>query len=167
MLERSIEAESAGSTLLSMARLVAPETLEAFARQIARLHRPIVFDWASKFGLHRATPEAVAHIAPPSVNQLSAGAKSAPRPATADPHDGRLSTSKLAAKHGLKSAGEMLKVLSAAGYLSVDGDTYRLTAQGIAAGAAFIETSRYGAYFLWPAELQVPSADRPAKGDAR
>jgi hypothetical protein len=34
-----------------LTRLISPETLEAFGARIAALHKPIVIDWAAKFGL--------------------------------------------------------------------------------------------------------------------
>lgn len=168
MLEKSVDTESTASSLASIARFVSSETLETLARDITRLHRPIVVDWAAKFGLQpvpQALPASTAQVPRREPNTAQAGATVSP-PA-ADPHDGRLSTSKLAAKHGLRSAGEMLSVLTAAGYLIAEGDNHRLTPRGVAAGAVFIEKSRYGPYFLWPADLQVRSDTGSQKISAR
>jgi hypothetical protein len=41
--------------ILSAGRIVGSDTLEDLARQIARLHKPIQFDWAARFGLPAAT----------------------------------------------------------------------------------------------------------------
>ncbi len=51
LIERSIDEASALTMLGSTLKIVSAETLEAFARQLAALHRPIVFDWHGKFGL--------------------------------------------------------------------------------------------------------------------
>lgn len=45
---------------LILAKLVGLDTLEAFAREIAALHKPIAFDWAGKFGLSKEAPPVVA-----------------------------------------------------------------------------------------------------------
>lgn len=39
------------SSPLKMAKVISPETLEALGQQLIALHKPIVFDWAAKFGL--------------------------------------------------------------------------------------------------------------------
>jgi len=49
-LDKEFDAQSP----LAMAKVVSQDTLEALARQIMALHRPITFKWAEKFGL---TPE--------------------------------------------------------------------------------------------------------------
>ena len=41
---------------LLMAKIVGQDTLEALAREIARLHKPMAFDWAAKFGLPKDPP---------------------------------------------------------------------------------------------------------------
>lgn len=41
---------------LLMAKIIGQDTLEALARQIARLHKPITFDWTAKFGMPKAAP---------------------------------------------------------------------------------------------------------------
>ena len=41
---------------LMMAKIVGQDTLEALARDIARLHKPIAFDWTAKFGLPKEPP---------------------------------------------------------------------------------------------------------------
>lgn len=40
---------------LAMAKVVGKDTLEALAKDIAKLHKPIEFDWKAKFGLSDAT----------------------------------------------------------------------------------------------------------------
>ncbi|EXI68030.1 MAG: Nuclease-related domain protein [Candidatus Accumulibacter adjunctus] len=41
---------------LLMAKIIGQDTLEALARDIARLHKPIAFDWTAKFGLPKEPP---------------------------------------------------------------------------------------------------------------
>ena len=43
----------------------------------------------------------------------------------------------------------------AAGLLVHEGDMYKLTDTGKAAGGAFMFSKRTGPYFLWPKELEV------------
>ena len=85
------------------------------------------------------------------------------KPATQEPqplveddlHQGRLSTSKLAAKLGIKGNSVMLERLMSAGYLVQQGDQHVLTDRAIAAGAVRVEKSRFGPYFLWPESLSL------------
>lgn len=41
---------------LLMAKIIGQDTLEALAQDIARLHKPIAFDWMAKFGLPKEPP---------------------------------------------------------------------------------------------------------------
>lgn len=45
-----------GNNPLLMAKLIGQDTLEALARGIAKLHKPIAFDWTAKFGLPKEYP---------------------------------------------------------------------------------------------------------------
>lgn len=175
LIEKSIDGESVASTLLSISKIVSPETLEEFCKQVARLHRPISFNWAAKFGLDAPESNDVARSdsrARAPLATVSFKPEAMPRgplpgtavleqranveaPQVAAPYDGRLSTSKLAAKHGLKSGNAMLDCLTSLGHLEKGGDHHRLTARGLAAGAVFVEKSRYGPYFLWPQDLPI------------
>lgn len=64
---------------------------------------------------------------------------------------GKLTTSKLAKKSGLKTE-EMLDKLVAHGLIVVSEGRHQLTNQGVDAGGEFIAKSRFGPYFLWPEE---------------
>lgn len=44
------------NSILSAAKIIGSDTLEDVARQIARLHKPIQFNWAAKFGLPATAP---------------------------------------------------------------------------------------------------------------
>lgn len=50
---------------LVMAKIIASDTLEDFARRLAALHVPVSFDWHAKFGLQReaVAPQKPAHVA--------------------------------------------------------------------------------------------------------
>lgn len=67
---------------------------------------------------------------------------------------GKLTTSKLARKLGLKT-GELTDKLVTSGHLELkDGKPY-LTDSGKQAGGEFRTNSRFGPYFLWPESLAV------------
>ncbi len=61
---------------------------------------------------------------------------------------GKLTTSKLALKLGLKTA-ELQEKLTQAGYLENRDDKKHLTAKGKAAGGEFRFSPKFGPYFLW------------------
>ncbi|HEY9381314.1 MAG TPA: phospholipase D family protein, partial [Burkholderiales bacterium] len=67
---------------------------------------------------------------------------------------GKLTTSKLARKLGLKTA-ELTDKLLAGDYLEVISDKTHLTKKGKAAGGEFRVSPRFGGYFLWPDSLKV------------
>ncbi|MEH3086711.1 MAG: NERD domain-containing protein [Xylophilus ampelinus] len=266
LINRQVEGNSTIGTLVSVAKMVAPDTLESFARQLARLHRPGSFDWAAKFGVAQAERRASAAAAPiaaaaaepsvatsvvaaalptppaaaaqcgpdhssgrrgeppargpapatalphatspslsPANHPAAANPEAAPLPEPVMPHSGaggapaeasvapwtdprartqlsgqlspasvpasaqdsgtgrgepvddgiaRLSTSKLGARLGARNVAEMSDRLVRAGYLVSDGTGFVLTDKGKACGAIFVEKSRFGPYFLWPADLQ-------------
>jgi len=68
---------------------------------------------------------------------------------------GKLTTSKLGQKLGLKTA-QVLERASAAGYIEALGDgKYGLTEKGEKVGIEYIAKSRFGPYFLWPLDVQL------------
>lgn len=67
---------------------------------------------------------------------------------------GKLTTSKLARKLGIKTA-ELLDRLVAKGLLEISGDKHHLTDAGKAAGGEFRKGQRFGSYFLWPDSLEA------------
>ena len=67
---------------------------------------------------------------------------------------GKLTTSKLARKLGLKTA-ELTEQLLATGYLELKSEKPHLTEKGKHAGGEFRMNGRFGAYFLWPESLTV------------
>ncbi len=62
------------NNMLTMAKIIGQDTLEEVAREIAKQHKPIQFDWAAKFGLSAAitTPAPAAPVIKPSVRQTIA-----------------------------------------------------------------------------------------------
>ncbi|WP_240794379.1 phospholipase D family protein [Azoarcus sp. DD4] len=67
---------------------------------------------------------------------------------------GKLTTSKLAQKSGMKT-GEFLEKLVAAGLLETRDGKHYLTAKGKEAGGEFKMSPRFGPYFLWPEGLSL------------
>lgn len=163
LIERDLDKESAVVTLLSMTKFVGQGTLEDFGRKVAKLHRPIAFDWAAKFGLGpmmpAAQPTSGGVVQAPGTVALAKSPESicepVTAPATTDMHESRVSTSKLAARIGVKSTGEVLERLTIAGLLRREGERHVLTDKGATAGGVFIEKGRYAPYFLWPAEISL------------
>jgi len=108
----------------------------------------------------RISLERVASSAETSVDGKNASAPAAtpgfqgePTSEAAEPSPGKLSSSKLAQKLGMKTA-ELLDRLAAAGYLMVEDGNHRLTAKGTESGCEFVARSRFGPYFLWPADIR-------------
>lgn len=80
-IERDIDETSAAAALLSMTKFIGTDTLESFAREVARLHRPVSFDWAAKFGLGPVPlPRPIAEPSPPIYASASAMVRSQGRP---------------------------------------------------------------------------------------
>jgi hypothetical protein len=67
---------------------------------------------------------------------------------------GKLSTSKLARKLGLKT-GELTGKLIATGCLEIKSGKPHLTDKGKQAGGELRVSPRFGAYFLWPESLSI------------
>jgi len=91
-----------------------------------------------------ATGKATEPPAPASDTSTDTGEESAA---------GKLSSSKLAQKLGIKTA-ELLDRFTAAGYLTMVDGKHQLTAKGSDSGCEFIARSRFGPYFLWPENLR-------------
>lgn len=65
----------------------------------------------------------------------------------------KLTTSKLAKALGIRT-GQLNEQLLDGGFLERDGDMFKLTDKGKAAGGDFRVSKQYGPFFLWPAELK-------------
>lgn len=66
----------------------------------------------------------------------------------------KLTSSRLAAKHKLKTA-QLLDRLVQSGHLEIKGDKHHLTDKGKQAGGEFKFSKKFGAYFLWPEDLAL------------
>ena len=66
----------------------------------------------------------------------------------------KLTSSKLAAKHGLKTA-QLLELLIGTGHLELKDGKPHLTAKGKDAGGEFKYSKKFGPYFVWPEDLSV------------
>lgn len=62
---------------------------------------------------------------------------------------GKLTTSKLAQKLGIKTS-ELIEKLTALGHLEVKGGKHYITSKGKTLGGEFRMSPKFGAYFLWP-----------------
>jgi len=78
--------------------------------------------------------------------------------AEVDEAPGKLSSSRLAQKLGLKTA-ELLQRLEAAGFLEEREEKPYLTQKGKDHGGEFRMSPRFGPYFIWPASLEVPKTE--------
>lgn len=98
-------------------------------------------------------------------NEVCAPSETTGRPVAADQQPalmaetepesgGKLTTSRLARKAGMKTA-ELLERASILGYIQAQGELHVLTPMGQQAGVEFIAKSRYGPYFLWPDDLTL------------
>ena len=68
---------------------------------------------------------------------------------------GKITSSKLAQKLKLKSAGDLIEKLTAIGYLESNGEKLGLTDKGKQAGGESKFSKKYGAYFIWPEQLSL------------
>ena len=66
----------------------------------------------------------------------------------------KLTSSKLAAKHGLKTA-QLLERLIGTGHLELKDGKPHLTTKGKDAGGEFKYSKKFGPYFVWPEDLQI------------
>jgi hypothetical protein len=66
----------------------------------------------------------------------------------------KLTTSKLAKAPGMRT-GQLNEKLLATGFLERDGDMFKLTDKGKAAGGEFRVSKQHGPFFLWPTELKL------------
>jgi hypothetical protein len=70
-----------------------------------------------------------------------------------DEATGKLTSSKLAQKFGMKT-NELIETLVSNGYLELRDNKHYLTAKGKESGGEFRMSSRFGPYFLWPESLK-------------
>jgi phosphatidylserine/phosphatidylglycerophosphate/cardiolipin synthase-like enzyme len=97
----------------------------------------------------RISLEKVAKESEPETTELPGSIKDNDNENT---RDGKLSTSKLATKLGMRTADLLAKLVSD-GYLETRNGSQYLTEKGKAAGGEFRKSQKYGVYFLWPDSL--------------
>jgi len=93
-----------------------------------------------------------------SAETIAKGDDGTPAPSAANkveekPYD-KLTTSKLAKALGMRT-GELNDKLITARLLTKDGDQFKLTDQGKAAGGEFRFSKKFGPFFIWPSDLAV------------
>ncbi|MDX9718524.1 MAG: nuclease-related domain-containing protein [Thauera sp.] len=153
-LERWVEKNIDSGSPLMMAKLVSVETLTAIAEQLVALHRPLAPNYQAKFGITEDMLRPLEVAATP-VQPLTAVAEPAEAPASVtEDSTGKLTTSKLAQKMGLKTANLVERLVSL-GLLELrEGKPY-ITPKGKEAGGEFRMSKKFGPYFLWPDALKV------------
>lgn len=93
------------------------------------------------------TPAPIAPIFAP-IREDEKGAESAPHA------EGKLSSSKIAQKLGLKT-GDFLDRATQQDYLIFDNGQYFVSPRGRDVGVEFVAKSRFGPYFLWPHDFYL------------
>ncbi len=81
-------------------------------------------------------------------SEPEASVAEADKGAEAEPASDKLTSSKIAAKLGMKTA-QFMDRATEQGFLALDGDKHVKTAKGEKAGVEFVAKSRFGPYFLW------------------
>lgn len=76
-------------------------------------------------------------------------------PQESEDNEGKLSSSKMAARLKMKNTTEFLDRCIAAGYVARDGEKFVLTAQGKEAGGEAKYSKKFGAYLTWPTNLTI------------
>lgn len=86
-------------------------------------------------------------------NPAEAPAEEQDKPNEPDAGSDKLTSSKIAAKLGMKTA-QFLELATQNGYLTEDGERHTLAPKGEKAGVEFVAKSRFGPYFLWPQDFR-------------
>jgi phosphatidylserine/phosphatidylglycerophosphate/cardiolipin synthase-like enzyme len=87
--------------------------------------------------------------APEAAATATSTSNEADKGTEAEPAGDKLTSSKMAAKLGMKTA-QFIDRATEQGFLALDGDKHVMTAKGEKAGVEFVAKSRFGPYFLWP-----------------
>ena len=154
--ERWIEKNIDSGSPLMMAKLVGIETLTEIAEQLVALHRPLVPNYKAKFSITDDMLHPLEVVAAPEAPRtVEAEPAEGPVPASVtEDSTGKLTTSKLAQKIGLKTA-DLVERLVTLGLLELrEGKPY-ITPKGKEAGGEFRMSKKFGPYFLWPEALKV------------
>ncbi|MEJ2792548.1 nuclease-related domain-containing protein [Iodobacter sp. LRB] len=139
---------SIGQVFGSLAKIVSPETVMEIAGLFASQHCPLKPDYKAKFGIKE--PAEVPVVQKPEVQAIVPQVVTV---AITAEETTKLTSSKLAAKLGLKNTQELIDKLLEKGFVEiVDGKT-TMTEQGKIAGGEAKFSPRFGAYFIWPEGL--------------
>ncbi|MDP2023785.1 MAG: phospholipase D family protein [Hydrogenophaga sp.] len=85
-------------------------------------------------------------------SEPAASTTEADKGAEAESTGDKLTSSKIAAKLGMKTA-QFMDRATEQGFLALEGDKHVMTAKGEKAGVEFVAKSRFGPYFLWPQDF--------------
>lgn len=147
LTKANVDNASIGTVFGSLAKIVSPETVMEIAELFTRHHRPLKPDFKAKFGIKEPTEVPV--VQKPEVQALVPQPEVVTAAITAE-ETTKLTSSKLAAKLGLKNTQELIDKLLEKGFVEiVDGKT-KITDQGKVAGGEAKFSPRFGAYFIWP-----------------
>lgn len=146
----NVDNASIGTVFGSLAKMVSPETVMEIAELFTRHHRPLKADYKAKFGIKEPTEVPV--VQKPEVQAPAPQPEVVTAAITAE-ETTKLTSSKLAAKLGLKNTQELIDKLLEKGFVEiVDGKTI-ITDQGKVAGGEAKFSPRFGAYFIWPVDI--------------
>lgn len=87
-------------------------------------------------------------------NEPEASKSNDDRPAEAPNMEGKVASSKIAQKLGLKT-GLFLEHAAQQGFLVFDNGQFILSPKGEKVGVEFVAKSRFGPYFLWPQDFYL------------
>lgn len=142
---------SLGRIFGSLAKMVSGETVMEIAEIFTRHHRPMKIDYKAKFGINElATSIQVEESQEQVVTQPTIEA--APAVEVVEEIT-KLTSSKLAAKLGLKNTQELIDKLAEKGFVEIIEGKPKLTAQGKAVGGEAKISPKFGAYFIWPDDV--------------
>ncbi|WP_288843354.1 nuclease-related domain-containing protein [uncultured Deefgea sp.] len=138
----------------SLAKMVSGETVMEIAELFTRHHRPIKIDYKAKFGINGI--HELAATAQVAAEKLPVSAPIAIIPAAETEQEGtKLTSSKLAAKLGLKNTQALIEQLVAKGLVEMVNDKPKLTQQGKAMGGEAKFNPKFGPYFIWPSNMSI------------
>ncbi|WP_196782624.1 nuclease-related domain-containing protein [Chromobacterium paludis] len=135
---------SFAQAISSLAKVVSSETVMELAKAIASQHKPLTHDYHARFGIPLAETRVPEPPRPEPEPELVAG-----QPAS------KLTSSRLAAKLGLKNTQALIDQLVAQGYLEIIEGKAKLTEAGKEAGGEFKYSPKHGPYFMWPDNLDL------------
>jgi hypothetical protein len=144
---------SFGRMVGSLAKIVSGETVMEIAEIFTRHHRPIKIDYNAKFGIGALATSVQVEVSK-ELETVKPVLEVAAEDETAE-ETTKLTSSKMAAKLGLKNTQELIDKLVEKGLLEMIDSKPKLTIQGKAIGAEAKFSPKFGPYFIWPSSLTV------------